>query len=135
MKFAPEDVAAMASRFWWAVAEPAEKGERPDRANVFDFDDGLRLIVSVDTNAAYAKDGKCIRLSVSGGHGGMPEPWWKIDRGNVGLVFARVAEIVKERYESISGVESVVLRPHHAETNSTGGYVFHFWIGEAKDAK
>lgn len=133
MKFVPEDVAAMASRFWWAVSESAASG-RPSRANVFDFHDGMRLIVSVVSNAAYAKDGKCIRLSVSGGHGGMPDPWWQIDQRNVGLVFSRVSDIVKERYESISGTHPVVLHSHHVETNSTGGYVFHFWIGKPRDA-
>jgi len=133
IEFRPQSVEEMSARFWWAVADPVldrEPGCVADPSHVFDWQDGLRMIVTRASHAAFAVDGKAIKISVSSGHGGLAQLWWNVSHDNLGPVFSRVADLTADRYQQISGCRSVLLHKSHAKPSRSGVYVFHFWIGE-----
>lgn len=88
------------------------------------------MIVTRASHAAFAVDGKAIKISVSSGHGGLAQLWWNVSHDNLGPVFSRVADLTADRYQQISGCRSVLLNKSHAKPSRSGVYVFHFWIGE-----
>lgn len=137
--FVPESLEAMKARFPEAIEHPYDVDEialrvelRPgmDRKHVFDFEDGIRLIISRD----YERGRKPL-LHFSGSVDENHIEDWKVKFGaamqvlptpllRLNFFFKRTLEIFPERFFQISGIDVRKREPDHVSS----GYVPHWFL-------